>query len=438
MLKIVVVGVSYKTAPIEIREKLAFNDSNIEESLLSLYEKESIDECCIVSTCNRVEVYVVTLNEEKVLTDVLNFFKELNKDSDNNYDQYVYSYSNSDAVKHLFRVASGMESMVIGEPQIFGQVKEFYKFALKYKTSGLILNRLFNKTFFISKKIRTETKIASEAISVSYLAVELAKRIFEDLSKRSVMLVGTGDMCELAAKHLITNGIGEIYVTSRKYENAVKFSQNLQGVSFKIEEIFYYLKKVDIVITATGSADYIIKPDHVKQSLKLRKYEPMFMIDIAVPRDIDPKVNNISEIYLYDIDDLKNISDENLEIRKKSIRDAEKLILTGEKSFMNWMNSIKLFPTIIDLKRKIEMITKEELHKTFNKMGMLNDKDKALVEQLASSIAGKVLHNPITKLKSESSSYNGLLYSEVIRQIFELNENQFLVQLKDNETKNRN
>lgn len=438
MLKILVVGLSYKTAPVEVREKISFSQAILSSEMQKLSDYLNINECCIISTCNRVEIYAVGEDYKDCEKDIISFLSLHSNFSEDNIKEYLYCYTGSDAIKHLFRVASGMESMVVGEPQILGQVKDFFKHALVGKYSGLILNRLFHSTFFVAKKIRTETKISSEAISISYLAVELAKRIFEDLKKRSVMLVGTGDMSELAAKHLVSQGIDKLFITSRDFRNAQALSEQLSGSAFKMEELFYYLKKVDIVITATGSSDYIIKADDIVQSLKLRKNEPMFIIDIAVPRDVDPKINDISGVYLYDIDDLKGVSEENLKSRKKSIEAAEHLVVEAEKSFTNWMQSIKVFPTIVDLKNRLEKIKESELNKALNKLDDLEAKEKSVIEKLASSIVGKILHEPVTKLKRESSSYNGMLYSEVLKTLFELDENKISIELLDDEAHDRN
>ncbi len=437
MLKIIVVGLSYKTSSVEIREKFSFPERFLQSAMNNLLSRKEINECCIVSTCNRVEIYAVCENEEDGKAKVLSFLSEHGGEPVNSFKQHSYSLEGSEAVRHLFRVASGMESMVVGEPQILGQVKAHFKQALQGKKTGLILNRLFNRASFIAKKIRTETKIAAEAISISYLAVELAKRIFEDLSQRSVMLVGTGDMSELAAKHLISNGINDLYIASRDFNNAKQLSQQLNGKAIKMEEIFYHLKEVDIVITATGSSEYIIKADHIKESLKLRKNEPMFIIDIAVPRDIDPKVNDISGVYLYDIDDLRGVSEENLKSRKKSINDAEKLVLIAEKNFSVWLDSIKVFPTIIDLKNKFESIKDVELAKALNKLENLSPEEKKAVEKLASSIIGKIIHNPIDKLKKESSSYEGAVYSEVLKKLFDIDNENFLIELARDEAQDR-
>jgi glutamyl-tRNA reductase len=324
--------------------------------------------------------------------------------------------------------------MVVGEPQVLGQVKESYKLAAAQGTAGLILNRLFHTAFFVAKRIRTETGIGSHAVSISYVAVELAKRIFDDLSTRSVMLIGAGEMAEIAAQHLIKAGINDLLIASRKIENAALLSDKLNGKSIGFDEIFYHLKDVDIVITATGSQDFILKPSHLKEALKLRNNEPMFLIDIAVPRDIDPRIEDMSDIYLYDIDDLKNVSEENIKTRKKSLSKAEDIILEVEKSFEAWLQGLKAVPAIIDLKKRFELIKDNELAKAFDKLDGISEQDRYVVELMASRIIGKILHNPLTNLKKESSTSLGALYVDSIKKLFELEKELLLLEEEDDET----
>ena len=298
MLRAVVLGISHKTAPIEIRELFSFSRESLELGVRQLNSKAHIEECVIISTCNRVEIYAVSENIELCLETIKEFLSEFHDIPKETFSPHVYYSIGHMAVRHLFSVASSIDSMVVGEPQVLGQVKESYKAAAAQGTTGVILNRLFHTSFFVAKKIRTETGIGSHAVSISYVAVELAKRIFDDLSRRSVMLIGTGEMAEIAAQHLIRAGISDLLIASRRFENAVELSEKLNGKSISFDEVFYHLKDVDIVIAATGSQEFIIKPNHVKEALKLRSNEPMFLIDIAVPRDIDPRIEDLSDIYL--------------------------------------------------------------------------------------------------------------------------------------------
>jgi glutamyl-tRNA reductase len=301
-----------------------------------------------------------------------------------------------------------------------GQVKQAYKTAASKQTIGLILNRLFHHAFFVAKRVRAETGIGTQAVSISYVAVELAKRIFEDLSKRAVMLVGAGDMAELAAKHLISAGIKDLLIASRNLENAKALAGVLGGKPIKIEEIHYLLKDVDIVIAATGSSDFIIRPQHTREALKLRKNEPMFMIDIAVPRDIDPRVEEIPNVYLYDIDDLKGVLDENMKTRRESAEKAQEIVLQGERIFLKWLDDLKVVPTIIELRKRLDEIRANEVEKALRRFGNLSEKERKIIENMAAGIVGKILHNPLTNLKKESSTSLGALYVHTIKKLFEL------------------
>jgi glutamyl-tRNA reductase len=433
MLRTVVLGISYKTAPIEVRELFSFSQENLESGVRQLKGKDHIEECAILSTCNRVEIYAVSENVESCLESIKTFLSEFHGIPEETFSPHIYYSIGHMAVRHLFNVASSIDSMVVGEPQVLGQVKGAYKMAASQGTTGVILNRLFHTSFFVAKRIRTETGIGSHAVSISYVAVELAKRIFDDLSTRSVMLIGAGEMAEIAAQHLIRAGINDLLIASRKFKNAVELSEKLNGRAIRFDEVFYHLKDVDIVITATGSQDFIIKPNHAKEALKLRNNEPMFLIDIAVPRDIDPRIEDISDIYLYDIDDLKNVSDENIKTRKESLHKAQEIILEVEKSFESWLNGLKAVPAIIDLKKRFETIKEIELEKAFDKLEGISEEDRYVIELLASRIIGKILHNPLTNLKKESSTSMGALYVDSIKRLFELEKELLLLEEEEDE-----
>ncbi|MEM7009282.1 MAG: glutamyl-tRNA reductase [Thermodesulfobacteriota bacterium] len=433
MLRTLVLGISHKTAPIEVRELFTFSNENIENALTELKTKPHIEECVIVSTCNRVEIYAVSENVEECLENIKQFLSEFHQVPREKFSPHIYYSIGHMAVRHLFKVASSIDSMVVGEPQILGQVKDSYKSAIAAGSTGVILNRLFHTSFFVAKRIRTETGIGSHAVSISYIAVELAKRIFDDFSSRKVMLIGTGEMAEIAAQHLIGAGIKDLLIASRNFENAVLLSEKLNGRSIGFDEVFYHLKDVDIVIAATGSQDYIIKQSHAKEALKLRNNEPMFMIDIAVPRDIDPRVEDLSDIYLYDIDDLKNVSDENIKTRRQSLTKAEEIVLEVEKSYDTWLRGLKAVPAIIDLKNRFEIIKNSELEKALDKLEGISKDDKYIIELMASRIIGKILHNPLTNLKKESSSSMGALYVDSIKKLFELEKELLLLEEDDEE-----
>ncbi len=433
MLQVIVVGLSHKTAPVETRERFAFSQTSLEKGLVELFTKRHVEECLILSTCNRVEIYAVSEKVDDCVESIKGFLSEYHNVPIESFSENVYVSIGHVAVRHLFNVTSSIDSMVIGEPQILGQVKQAYKTATMKDTVGLILNRLFHTAFFVAKRVREETNIGSQAVSVSYVAVELAKRIFEDLHNRSVMLIGTGDMAELAAKHLISAGIEELFVASRNIENSRLLAERLHGRPIGVDEVYYCLKDVDIVISATGSSEFIIRPHHVREALKLRKNEPIFMIDIAVPRDIDPRVEEISNVYLYDIDDLRGVLDDNMKSRRESAKKAEEIVLHVEENFQRWLNGLKVIPTIIKLKKRFEEIKETEVNKALYKIGNYTDREKNIIEGMASVIVGKILHNPLTNLKKESSTSLGALYMDSLLQLFDLDNDLINFDEEDDE-----
>jgi glutamyl-tRNA reductase len=438
MYQIIVTGLSHKTAPLEIREEFSIQDEAYKEVLSDLNSRESVLESLVLSTCNRTELYVVTNDYEKCINEINDSLLNYHNLNEKIINNHFYSYTNEQAVKHLLRVTSSLDSMVVGEPQILGQVKNSYNLSSKNDSSGIVLNRLFQYAFFVAKKVRSKTSIGSLSVSISYLAVELSKRIFEDLTDRTILLVGTGEMAVLAAKNLINSGIKNLLITSRTYENAAVLSNELNGTAIKLEEIYYRLKDVDIVITATGSNNYIFKSEHVNQALKLRKNEPMFFIDIAVPRDVDPKVNDIPSVYLYDIDDMQGVLDNNISSRKESAREAESIVDNHGDKFINWLEGLKVLPTIVKLRERMESIKRSELERIFGKLDSLDDTQKESINNLADRLIGKMLHEPITNLKRESSSSLGAIYSDTIQKLYNLDKELELIEDMEDDVTDRN
>ncbi len=361
-MKICSVGLSHKTAPVETREKIAFSSpQKLEEALLILKKEPAIKECVILSTCNRVEIYLVVSKDSDWKDIVISNIARYQGVEKNDFVQHLYFKEDAEAVKHIFKVAAGLDSMVLGEPQILGQLKEAYGFAAGKNATGFVINKLMHTTFSVAKRVRTETKIGSYAVSISYVAVELAKKIFEKLEGKKAMLIGAGEMAELAAKHLLTNGISQIIVANRTYERACSLAQEFNGVACNFEEFPERLKDVDIVISSTGAPGFVITPEKIKTALKLRRNSPMFLIDIAVPRDIDPKVNELDNVFVYDIDDLQNVVDSNLAERKKEAEKAEKIIEEELEAFSDWVKSLQVKPLLVNLRGAIEKIKDQEL-----------------------------------------------------------------------------
>lgn len=433
MLRVVVVGISHRTAPVEIREQFTFSKEETGRAVVELNGRDGIEECMVLSTCNRTEIYAASENADACVESVKRYLSESRGVAAEEFSPYLYVSIGHMAARHLYKVACGIDSMVVGEPQILGQVKDAYKTAVLKQTAGIILNRLCHSAFFVAKRVRTETGIGSRAVSVSYAAVELAKRIFDDLSVRKVMLIGSGEMAELAARNLVNAGIGDLAVASRQFDNAASLSERLGGYPVRFEELFYHLKDMDIVITATSSSDFIIKTSHVKEALKLRNNEPVFMIDIAVPRDIDPRVGELANVYLYDIDDLKGVLDENMKTRKKSAARADEIVLEVERAFQAWIDGLKAVPAIIDLKKRFKMIKDLEVERALLKLDNYTEKDKDVIEVMASRIVGKILHGPLTNLKKEASTSMGALYVDTVKKLFELQSDIVLVEEEDDE-----
>ncbi len=422
MPEIILIGANHKTASIELRECLTFSDDEIVQALEQLKQKENIREVFLFSTCNRTEVLFIPNGENNIET-IKNFLAEFKNIALTQFEDSLYIYKGSDAINHLFNVASSLDSMVIGEPQILGQVKAAFKTATKNNSSGVILNRLLHKTFSIAKRVRKETGIGDNAVSISYAAVELAGKIFSDLSTKSVMLIGTGEMAELAVEHLLSKNVKKIIVANRTFENAVNLAEKFYGQPVKLEEMEQMLQEVDIVISSTGATQYILTQSQVKEVMRTRKNRPLFFIDIALPRDIDPDVNKINNTYLYDIDDLQNIVNENIGKREKETVKAQRLIEEAVIKFNKWLKDLEVVPTIIAVKEKIEKITEIETEKTLSTMNHLSKKDTEAIKRMTKAIATRIMHDPIRFLKEPGAHRENPFYLNAARQIFDLDLN---------------
>ncbi len=419
---IVIIGLNHRTAPVEIRERLAFPTEAIGHALRSLLERESLKEGVILSTCNRVEVCALTTQGFQGTSEAKEFMAAYHGIPLGELNGYLYHYEKDDAVKHLFRVASSLDSMVLGEPQILGQVKDAYGYAVEFRTIGPVLDKFFAKTFSVAKRVRTETKVASSAVSVSYAAVELARKIFGDLSDKTVLLIGAGEMCELAARHLISAGVKGIMVTNRTFERAVKLAEEFGGMPIRFDEIPVHLKRADIVLSSTGAPHFILRRQDIEEIIRIRKNRPMFFIDMAVPRDIDPDANQVDNVYVYDIDDLNNVIETNLEERQREALKAEEIVTEEVYSFRRWLDAQQTTPTIINLRRKYEEVKNTEVAKAMSMLGTEDPKMRKVVESLASSLLNKILHAPISSLKKDANGKNQMDLVTVVREIFDLTE----------------
>jgi len=419
MPEIVLLGINHKTAPVELRECIAFSGDESITALQTLQRQPNIKEVLLFSTCNRVELLFVTDDKSRTISATKNFIAEFNKIPLEQFDDALYIHEGNEAVRHVFRVASSLDSMMVGEPQILGQIKDAYRIAAENKSSGVILNRLLHRTFFVAKRIRTETGIGDRAVSISYAAVELGRKIFGSLAGKSVLLVGAGEMAELAVEHLIRNKASEIYVANRTFENGVELAKKFNGKPIRFEEITNFLESIDIVISSTGSPEFVITRDQVKSVIRKRRNRPIFFIDIAVPRDIDPRVNRLTNSYVYDIDDLQGVVDDNIEDRQHEAIKGERIIDEAVISFRQWYDSLEVVPTIIALRKKMETIAAAELQKTLQSNNIPEDSVSA-IQKMAASLINKILHDPTIFIKKDGMMEDKSLYIDIVRKLFRL------------------
>lgn len=417
---IVVIGLSHKTAPVDVREKLSFPEATVQNALRTLLGYEGVRECIIVSTCNRVEIYASVQDNATGVEQIKRFISEYHNLSPQSLDQALYIHQDDQAVRHIFRVASSLDSMVVGEPQILGQLKDAFEIALKTKTTSTIMNKLMKKAISTAKRVRTETKIAESAVSISFAAVELARKIFGDLNGKTVMLLGAGEMAELAARHLLNNGVKSIMVANRTFERAVELANEFRGSAVRFEDFPNEMVMADILICSTGAPHYVVKYEDTARALKGRHHKPIFMIDISVPRNIDPAVNKIDNIYLYDIDDLQGVVNANIEGRAKEAEKAEEIILEETATYLKWVCSLDAVPTIVDLREKVEEIRSSELEKALSKMNGACEEHKQIVDALTKSIVNKIIHAPIVVLKQSASTVRSNEIFSFTRRLFNL------------------
>ncbi|SDO90262.1 glutamyl-tRNA reductase [Desulforhopalus singaporensis] len=398
--KILLMGVNHKTTPVEVREKIALSNG-YEAPLTALRGTEGLREYYLLSTCNRVEFLLVVDDREAVEDEIIRFLFGEQVDKNKCLD-YLYILRGNDAVHHLFMVAASLDSMIVGEAQILGQLKEAYRHAAGLGTTGPLLNKLLHKSFSVAKRVRTETAIGSAAVSISYAAVQLAKKIFGNITEKKVLLIGAGEMAELAAEHLVGQGVKKVVVANRTLSRAVDLAKRFHGSAVSIEELVGQLEFVDIIISSTGATDIILHRDEVKSVMRARMNKPLFFIDIAVPRDLDPGLNDLENVYLYDIDDLKYVVEMNKTERDKEAVKATRIVDEETLKFERYYQSLAVAPTIQELREMIEQISRAELAKTVSKIESISAKDKQRLEKMALAIGNKIMHNPLMYLKNNS------------------------------------
>ena len=426
-MNVVLVGLNHKTAPVELREKLALDSCAPEEVYLSITQCDSLKERMVVSTCNRVEVLAAANSPaiaDEAVEEIKRFLGSRHGLDPRTFEDSLYVFKGPEAIQHIFKVASSLDSMVVGEPQILGQLKSAFRRAVDNQATGAILNKLLHKSFSVAKRVRTETGIASHAVSIGYAAVELARKIFGDLAGHRVMLIGAGEMAELAAEHLLSHGASQIVVANRTIERAVRLAQRWNGRAASLEEVPELLAEVDIVISSTGSPEVVVKADTVRAVIKKRKHRPLFFVDIAVPRDVDPAVNRLDNVYLYDIDDLANVVAANRDARSKEAVRAERIIEEETLTFLKWLETLDTFPTIVALKDKAESVRAAELKKTLGKIGDLKPEQVEAIEVLTRSLTNKLIHDPIIFIKTAGRHGRKNVNLDVARRVLGLDRGE--------------
>ena len=423
--EIIIVGLNHRSAPIEIRESVAFEEAVLHDGLARLRTHASIDEGVILSTCNRVEVVAATPDSATAQAELLVFLRNQQKDSQHTAfeDQHTYTYRGNDAVRHLFRVAASLDSMVVGEPQILGQLKTYYTAAQAAGTVGTILHRLFHRSFSVAKRVRTETGIGGGAVSMSSVAVDLAGRIFDRLNDKTVMLIGAGKMGKLMARHLQQAGIASLMVTNRTFERAVELAETMQGSPIRFDELSRYLTMADLVIGCAAAPELLVSAASVEKILKERKQRAMFFIDIGDRRNFDPGINELDNAYLYNIDDLTVVAEENLQGRSHEAAKAEAIVVEEVQGFCRWIGSLDQVPTIMALKARFEAVRSRELDRFLaGTLKTLSAEQRAAVNEMTSAMMNKILHGPITNLKKHTADaeFEEALYVAALRKLFDL------------------
>jgi len=418
-MRICHVGLNHRTAPVELRERLAVKETEIPLVLQEMIGSAPIREAALLSTCNRVEMTMVTHDPDAAIAVSHEWFAAKAGMELDTVREHLYSYTTDDAIRHLFAVASGLDSLVLGEPQILGQVKTSYEQALSVGTAGHILHRLYQSTFSAAKRARSETAIGKQAVNISSCAVELAKRIFGDLTGKTVMLIGAGEMAELAARHLRANGCTSILVANRTLERARNLAVEFEGHALTLADLPEYIDSADIVVSSTGASTYVLLPETVKNAVQKRGGKPMFLVDIAVPRDIDPRIADIDGAYLYDIDDLQQVVQGNQEQRVKEAELARELLEEEAQAFLAWLKSLESVPLIRAIQEQAESWRKDELEKAGRYIKGLTEEQLEMVERLSRALMKRFLHPTLRTLKTLPDDIEGDLLMGAARRLFD-------------------
>jgi glutamyl-tRNA reductase len=419
-MEILVVGLNHRTAPLEIRERIDFSKYPADQYLRRLAQSPAVKSGAVLSTCNRVEVYATGPELDQLMKETAEFLASFHGLKIEQVSEFLYTKANEQAVAHLFRVASSLDSMVLGEPQILGQVKEAYFTSCAHSLTDALFDRLFQKAFSVAKKIRTETGIAQQAVSISFAAVELAKKIFGSLSERTVLVLGAGEMAELAARHLRSQSVKEILFANRTYENSVELAQDFGGIPIPFDQFLKHMPRADIVIVSTAAPHYLVRKEDMDAVLSERDQEPMFFIDISVPRNVDPELHDLENVYLYNIDDLKGIVAGNLRAREQEAARAEAIVAGEVEQFFRGVEKLDLAPIIADLSRKYGEVQEGEMARLRRRLATASEEDLKEIERSMDTLVRKILNDPILFLKEPDAAQPPAQKSELFRQVFAL------------------
>ena len=419
-MKFQIIGVNHNSAPLDVRERLAVPETQLPDAVQQLVKQPGVEEGMVLSTCNRVEVLTSSSEGPADLRGYLRSYFGVSPDA---ISPHLYEFQEREAVRHVFRVASSLDSMVVGEPQILGQVKEAYSVARSLGAINSALEALLSRAFAVAKKVRSETAIGTSSVSIASVAVQLAEKIFGTLKGKTVYLIGAGKMAELAARHLISHGAGKIIISNRTYERAVALAEAFGGEAVPFEKLYETAAQADIILTSTGATEPLFRREDGERLLKGRRNQPVFFIDIAVPRNVAQEVNKVDNLFVYDIDDLQSVASNNSAERKKEAERAERIVEAEVDRFAQRIKSLHLVPTIVSLQEYCETIRQAEIDRIRGRLGTITPEQEAAIEGMTRSIINKLLHTPITTLKSSAAEPEAATIQEMVRKLFNLNNN---------------
>lgn len=421
-MNLMLVGINHRTAPVEVRERMNIDEARLAAAVSELIHCQGVTEGLILSTCNRIEVAVSADDASDAEPTLRAFLASFHKCDLKPFEPYFYWHRQAEVVRHLFRVASSLDSMILGEPQVLGQMKHAFTTASQAGALSGTLREVVNQSLAVARRVRRETAIGTMAVSVSYAAVELARKIFGTLSGKTIFVIGAGKMSELAAKHLLRSGASAIFVSNRTFDRAVELARAFQGTAIPFEEIFDHISKADIVISSTGAPHFVIRKEQAEKLLAARKHRPIFFVDIAVPRDIDPEINSLDNAFVYDIDDLDQVVDANKKQREREAVWAEQIIDEEVQRTLRRLASRDVAPTIVALEQRLNGIRVSEMERMRGRLGSLTPEQQEAVEALTRGIQNKILHGPISELKSGAGHPEQGALVSLIRRIFGVGE----------------